>query len=150
MRTVNAADTHAALRAWAAGMYSTVAGVELLIRAFDGRLAHSGLPWIKVEADGWAWVDARAAMQEGGALSGGEQRVLRIAASLLHTGIAVSLSDVLPGLDREVLSLVLAAVAHAGGSHEHSELVTTERDLDGQPRQARLVQLGSLYPWPKP
>jgi len=53
-----------------------------------------------------------------GALSGGETRLLRIAASLLG-GPPVDLSRNLAGLDREHLQLVLDAIAHAGGSHEH-------------------------------
>lgn len=52
-------------------------------------------------------------------LSGGETRLLRIAASLLG-GPPVDLSSNLAGLDREHLQRVLVAIAHAGGGHEHT------------------------------
>lgn len=54
-----------------------------------------------------------------GALSGGGTRLLRIAASLLG-GPPVDLSRNLAGLDREHLQLVLAAIARANGSNEHT------------------------------
>ena len=50
-----------------------------------------------------------------GALSGGETRLLRIAASLLD-GPPVDLNGSLAGLDRQHCQLVLAAIAHASGA----------------------------------
>lgn len=67
---------------------------------------------------------------------------MMLAASLADVGVGVVLGDVLPGLDRKNLDLVLAAVAHAGGSHEHSDFIT---NADGTGSFARLP---SLYPWP--
>lgn len=132
------------LRAWARGLYPTEAGVELLVRAFDGQLARRGLSWV-VEQDERAYVDADAlaASVESGAWSGGERRVLTIVASLLDDERTVSLNDVLPGLDRPHLELVLAAVAHAAGSHEQNGLTY---DDDGRP--AAFPKLASAYPWP--
>ena len=56
------------------------------------------------------------------------------------------------GLDRGNAALVLAAISHAAGTHEHREYVPTVLD-DG----TRLVDLtsprlglGPLYPWPEP
>ena len=92
---------------------------------------------------GRAYVDTEVLLYESGAWSGGEQRVVRIAASLLG-GPAVDLSEDVPGLDRENLALVLAALAHANGSHEHSGVETAP---DGRP--LRFVRLTSLYPWPE-
>ncbi|MGV0111748.1 hypothetical protein [Arthrobacter sp. CP30] len=63
-------------------------------------------------------------------LSGDERRFMLLVASLGDGGALVDLGDVIPGLDRDVLSLVLAAVAHAGGSHEQSRFESTE---DGTP-----------------
>lgn len=40
-------EVHEALRRWAKGLYSLEAGVELLIRACDGRFANSGQPWVQ-------------------------------------------------------------------------------------------------------
>lgn len=82
----------------------------------------------------------------GDAISGGERRLLMLAVSLADVGggVEVKLGDILPGLDREVLELVLAAVAHAAGSHEHSGILT---NADGS---QSLDRLASLYPWPDP
>ena len=48
------------------------------------------------------------------AVSGGEWRILKIAASLA-AGTAVSLRDTLPGLDDRNLGLVLTAIGYAAG-----------------------------------
>ena len=53
----------------------------------------------------------------------------------------MKLGDVLTGLDRPTLRLVLAAVAHAGGSHQHSCLVI---DRDGR---ANITKQPSLFIW---
>lgn len=50
---------------------------------------------------------------EGGA-SGGEKRIIRIAASLA-AGHPVSLRDVIPGLDQRNLELVTIAIRRAAG-----------------------------------
>ena len=66
------------------------------------------------------WIDFSAIPAQIGALSGGEQRLLRIAAVHRRPATPPSTSaDCLAGLDRAHLQLVLAAVAHAAGSHEH-------------------------------
>lgn len=102
----------AALRRWAQGSLPAEAAVELLIRAWGGRLLNGS--WVRVEP-GWAWIDADRA--DGGYLSGGERRLLDIALSLAARDRAVSLNEVLPGLDHTALRLVLAATAHAAGAH---------------------------------
>ena len=131
------------LRAWAKGAYTTEAGTELLIRAFGGRFAAPGQPWVREdELSGKPWIDFEAIPDETGALSGGERRFLMVAASLAED-VPVALGEVLPGLDREAVELVLAAVAHCAGSHEHSGI--THHD-DGT---ATVHRLPSLYEWPK-
>lgn len=67
-------------------------------------------------------------------LSGGEQRFLRIVRSLAG-GAPVNLNDDIPGLDRDIVQLVLAAIAHAAGERAQ-QIVGFER-------------LGTLYPWPE-
>jgi hypothetical protein len=68
-----------------------------------------------------------------GGYSGGEQRLLMIAASLgadQEVPVTISLEDELPGLDREYAQLVLAAIAHAAGFHHpgaRSSSSTTSR-----------------------
>lgn len=145
-------ETAAALRTWAKGIYPQEAGVELLVRAFDGRFAGPGYPWVqKGEDPGWWWVNVEQMTEDDfGGVSGGEARLLRIAASLLG-GPPVNLYETIAGLDREHVQLVLAAIAHACGSHQHSgDLVP---DPDGRYRGAdgvrmSFAKLGSLYPWP--
>ena len=134
-------EVHEALRRWAKGLYPLEAGVELLIRAFDGRFANPSQPWVQEGDDaGWWWIDAEQMTEDNyGALSGGETRLLRIAASLLD-GPPVDLSRNLSGLDREHLQLVLDAIAHAGGSHERGGWPTQERTSqinDNEPMQVR-------------
>ena len=136
---------HAGLRAWAKGMYPLDASVELLIGYAGGRFATPGHPWIQpADQPGRWWLDpSRINDDTIGALSGGEQRVLRIVASLA-AGEPVDLSRNLPGLDRPAIELVLAAVAHAAGSHEHADI-----RIDHERGVAVLHgQLPSLHPWP--
>ena len=129
-----------ALRAWAAGSYLDMAAVELLARVFGGRFAVNGHPWIVHDGMDRAWLDA-AALRAACALSGGERRVLALVAALVD-GQPVDIVDVVTGLDREHLDLVLAALAHAGGSHEHTVM---ELEPDGV---GHLSYPGPLHPWP--
>lgn len=139
MHEVN--DTAGALRDWAKGMYGTEAAVEVLIRALGGRLLAG--PWIAAnDAGDGLWFDT-SQIEQAGYLSGGEYRVLLVAASLADASVTVSLSHVLGGLDRETLDVLLAGMAHAGGSHEHSNFVTT---AGGGAYLAGIHP--SLHPWP--
>ena len=129
------------LRRWARGMYTTEAATELLIRAHNGIFASIEQPWIK-PSDRAYWIDFPAITEYLGGLSGGEQRLLRIAASIgSDEATPVRLGDVLSGLDRPTLRLVLAAVAHAGGSHQHSSLVI------GRDGRATITKEPSLFIW---
>jgi hypothetical protein len=139
-------DVVAGLRAWARGVYATEAAVELLVRFQDGRFAHPGHPWIMPDpGEGWYWLEPdHLTGPTVACLSGGERRLLAIVASLTG-GAPVDLGDALAGLDRDTVTLVLASVAHASGSHEHSDIVV---DADRGVGFAR-GRLPSLYPWPK-
>jgi hypothetical protein len=136
------------LRAWAKGSYSLEAAVELLIRSFGGRFAQPGWPWVRTD-DGYPWIDFQEIPRAFGPLSSGERQLLLIAASLAD-GVMVDLGDAVGDLDRRHLGLVLAALSHAGGTHEQTE-VLPERMEDGReiitPWGARL-DLGPLHPWP--
>lgn len=143
----------AALRASAKGIYALEAGSELLIRAFNGRFTTDGWPWIQADYDdppGWVSIDWDAIEPNIGALSSGEQRMLRLAAAIAGSA-RIDLSDALTSLDRPNLTLVLAAMAHASGSHEQSEYVPTEL-ADGRllvtPDSPR-VDPGPLVAWPE-
>lgn len=134
------AEIAAGLREWAKGIYALEAAVELLVRFNHGRLL-SGM-WIERTASR-CWFAADMVPNESG-LSGGERRVLMLAASLVKPDtVRVDLGDVASGVDRDALDLVLAATAHAGGSHEHSRPVF---GLDGTYGGSR--RLSSLHPWP--
>jgi hypothetical protein len=68
--------------------------------------------------------------------------VLRAAASIAD-GHPVDLGDLAAGLDRRALTLLLAAIAHAAGSHEHRDLIYGS---DGVPRPGD--RLPPLIAWP--
>lgn len=111
------------LRRWSRGAYAEEAAVELLIRSFGGRFASTRYPWVRAcDRPGWFWLHGEPLIHDTGALSGGERRLLTVAGALV-SGVAVSdLADLLAGLDRTNLQLVLAAFAHAGGSHEQADV----------------------------
>jgi hypothetical protein len=116
----------AALRAAAAGLHPDEAGTGLIIS--HGAFLHRDdfTRHVQTEpsiSDGtpMAWIDWDAVITalDGGHLpaSGGEQRILRIAASLA-AGHPVSLRDAVPGLDQRNLHLVTTAIRHAAGQHQ--------------------------------
>ena len=131
----------ARLRDWARGSLPMMAGVELILRAFDGRFARPSRPWIVTEPDGRVWVDADAPSDGVGAMSGGERRVLAMVTALLG-GTPVDVVDIITGLDRANLHLVLAALAHAAGSHEYADVVVGPDGL------GHLTRPGPVVAWP--
>lgn len=137
---------HNDLRAWANGMHTTEAAVELLIRGFNGRFAAAGNPWIVNNENGGYWVDFQSLPEHTGVLSSGERAYLHIAASIGlggNDGPTVNLSDAIASLGRDQLDLVLAGLAHANGSHAHSDIA-----VDHITGTAAVITLDSLYPWP--
>ncbi|WP_420124020.1 hypothetical protein [Nakamurella sp.] len=114
-------EHHAQLRAWAEGLYGLEAATELLIRGFNGRFADPGCPWVHPTASGH-WIDFDSIPSLTGALSGGERRFLQITAALDDGVTTVNLGRCLAGLDRQHVHLVLAAVAHTAGTHQHQQL----------------------------
>lgn len=133
-------DVHRALRAWARGGYSDEAAVELIIRAFDGRFARPGWPWIKPLSRGGYWLDGEAITENAGALSGGEQRLLAVVASLASYQPPDRGIGQVMNCDRDNQELILAALSHAGGSQEHRDFVRDESEA---------VALGPLHAWPR-
>lgn len=126
-------NLHEALRAWAKGIYPLEAGTELLIRSgWAKRLYGSG--WIETDEgiSGEALAHPRVGqfLTSAGYLSGGERRQLTVIASFLGQPTAIgawseqtegfgSLYETLPGADMDFVRLVMAAVGHANGMHEH-------------------------------
>ncbi|OYO00739.1 hypothetical protein CGZ95_08945 [Enemella evansiae] len=108
-----------ALRAWATGLRPAESAVELVVTALGGRLADG--PWVRTDS-GRVWFDPDVAVADAGALSGGERRVLAVAASLVSDAHPVDLGDAITGLDPDAARLVLAALAHAAGLNDGLEL----------------------------
>ena len=116
----------AALRAAAEGIRPDEAAAGLIIS--HGTFLHRDDFTRHVEtaaciSDGtpMAWIDwdAVIAALDGGRLpaSGGEKRIVRIAASLA-AGHPVSLRDAIPGIDQHSLNLVTIAIRHAAGQRQ--------------------------------
>jgi hypothetical protein len=114
---------------WAKGLFSTEAAVELLI-GNGSWLYREDFLEIAVEfgpgtADGGVmaavdWEAAVAALEAGRLpCSGGEGRILRLAASIAG-GVAVDLGSALSGLDERNIAEVARAVLHAAGHRDLS------------------------------
>jgi hypothetical protein len=110
----------AALRAHAAGIYPDEAGTELLIshggflRRHDfAAFVHAGTS-ISDGITPMAWIDWDAAITAQLPISGGERRILQLAASIAG-GTPASLRESIPGLDNRNLKLVITAIRHAAG-----------------------------------
>lgn len=130
------------LRRWAKGSYPLEAATELLLRGFEGRLADTSRPWIVADQIGGYGVDFETLPEQITHLPDAEQRYLLVASSL-GEGEPVRLSEVLPGMDRRSIVLVLAAVAHAAGMHADTDFRT---DQDGQ---MHVGADASLFQWPE-
>ena len=122
----------AALRACARGLYPLEAGVDLLIsnaswldrEDFQDQFIHTAISL----TDGvttMAEIDWQAAISALDArhlpCSGGEERMLRLAASLAG-GTPVSLRDTLTGIDHRNIELVITAVLHAWGQRPEPQI----------------------------
>ena len=116
---------HAALRASASGIFPLEAGTELLIGQdtwlLRGDFTDSFVRVSVSITDGITemaaidWPAAITALDAGNLpCSGGERRMLRLAASIA-SGIPVSLRDTLTGIDNRNVQLVITAVLHASG-----------------------------------
>jgi hypothetical protein len=122
----------AALRACARGLYPLEAGVGLLIshacwlhrEDFQDQFIHAGIS-ITDGTTTMAEVDWHAAITALNArhlpCSGGEERILRLAASLA-AGIPVNLRDTLTGIDHRNIQLVITAILHAWGQRPEPEI----------------------------
>jgi hypothetical protein len=116
------------LRACARGIYPDEAAVELLIshavflhRAdFTSRFITSAARSDGTSLAAVDWPAAIAALDDGLPCSGGEQQMLRLAASLAG-GIPVNLRDALTSIDGHGTGLVVRAVLHAAGHRDSPE-----------------------------
>ncbi|MDA8438638.1 MAG: hypothetical protein M0Z51_07235 [Propionibacterium sp.] len=159
-------EVNAGLRAGAHGSYQDEAAVELLIRHntwlrrqdfldqfVSGDLAGIGrayVNWVRAVRQTVEWV-----------MSPAERSVLVIAASLAgHPNpeapqsaqwTPIPLAWTLANLDRRDIALILAAISHATGSHDHVEHLAANLPNGGtaitttSPR----ITLGPLFDWPQ-
>lgn len=145
-------DLENALLRAAVGDYAEEAAVLLLVNCgWPPRLQDADLITLVPDLDGeglWAqvdWTDLVSALSAAILVGrSGEEWALRAAASIAD-GSAIDLGELAAGLDRRALTLVLAALAHAAGSHDQRDLTY---GLDGVPRAG-----GTLPPvvaWPSP
>ncbi len=90
----------------------TAAAVELVVAAFDGRLADPGWPWVR-ESDmfGVFWLDPDPMADFDG--EAGELRLLPVVEALLGGRRVLDLVQLLTGLDRSTVELVMQAFAAA-------------------------------------
>jgi hypothetical protein len=145
------ADLETALVRGAVGDYADEAAVLLLINFGHWlvQLQSAGLITLVPDLEGeglWAqisWPDLEPALATGLIVgSSGEVRVLRAAASIAD-GVLVNLGDLAGSLNRRAPALLLAAIAHAAGSHDHRQLTFGP---DGVPRPGGV--LPALVAWP--
>jgi hypothetical protein len=108
-----------ALHACAAGIYAAEAGVNLLIA--NGTFIHRYDFTSRFIEHGTSSGTPVAAIDWGAAVnagelpcSGGERRILQLAASLAD-GVPVSLRDTVTGLDHDNTARLLGAIRHATG-----------------------------------
>jgi hypothetical protein len=117
----------AALRACAAGLLPLEADTELLIA--NGTFLHRDDFTSRFIEHGTSggnrmaaidWEAATAVLASGGLpCSGGERRILQLAASIAY-GIPVSLRDTVTGLDNDNADRLLTAIRHATGKRPGS------------------------------
>lgn len=143
---------NALLRA-ALGDYSDEAAILLLITSghWLPQLQHAGLITLDGDVEGeglWAhinWPDLEGAVRIGTIIGRSSDQQVLLAAASIADGHPVDLGDLAAGLDRHALTLVLAAIAHAAGSHEPR---STTHAPDGVPPPGE--RLPPLIPWPQP
>ncbi|GAA4757464.1 hypothetical protein GCM10023328_46660 [Modestobacter marinus] len=122
-------DVENALLRAAVGDYALEAAVLLLANGghWLPLLQAAGLIDLEPDPAGgetWAqvrWDDARSALQAGTVAGDDGQELLLRAAGSLADGQPVDLGDLTGDLDQASLQLLLAALAHAAGSHDQED-----------------------------
>ena len=145
------AAVECALVRGAVGDYADEAAVLLLLNFghWLPQLQSAGLISLVADVDGegpWAqidWPDIDRALHAGAIHGSSEALSVLWAAASIADGRPVDLGEVAAALDRRGLALVLAAVAHAAGSHDQSGAVP---GVDGIPGPGR--RLPPLFGWP--
>lgn len=124
MRPAN--EIHEALRAYARDCPVTRAGVEILIRAFEGKYATE--MYVRVSRSGEqtiAWVEPSVLVRRTRIAPSGEQLTIDLVEALLGHS-EVNIAAVMEGVDDETRDIILAALAFIGGDEGpliHDELL---------------------------
>jgi hypothetical protein len=117
---MTASSLPAALRAAAEGLYALEAATGLII-AHGSWLARDDFTRFIYHGAGTAAIDWEAAVAtlDAGELpsSGGEKRMLRLAASLADQA-PVSLGEAITGIDERNVGLLIRAIRDASGQHQ--------------------------------
>lgn len=112
---ITAEELHELLRHRAKGGWAAEAATELLIRT---NRAYPQAPWIAHQHHDDAptewWIDWDAVPDNIGYMSGGEQRMMKLAASI-GGDCLIDIGEVIGGLDTQNTALALAAIARAAG-----------------------------------
>lgn len=131
----------AGLREWPAVTYGTdaaftSAAVELVIAAFDGRLADPGWPWVRESSMlGVFWLDPDSMADFDGV--GGELRLLPVVEALLGGRRVPDLVRLLSGLDRSTVDLILEAFADAGAGQRELAVYAFGGDAEAAASEIR-------------
>lgn len=115
------------LAAWATGLYPLEAAVGLLtahrmwLRRPDFIAAAVIIETGPADSERYAALDfdAAASFAIEASCASSERRILLIACSLADSSVAGTLTELCTGLDHRNTALVLDAIAHANGWHEH-------------------------------
>ena len=123
------------LREWAAGYRPDEAALALLRHGCDGFWTTAGpdgtdhLEATVAPSAAVRWEDVPRFLARGVPASTGEVNLLRAAASLMGAQVG-SLREITTGMDADTLALILDAVAHRAGWHEHAITRTVTGHLD--------------------
>lgn len=103
---------HHRLTVQASGLYTTEAAAHILTRAVGGALPNKLAAAIEDDpTDGYAYIDWHTATELAPRFSGGERRLITLAASLASTH-EINAGDTFTGLDDSNANIVLDAIAH--------------------------------------
>lgn len=134
----------AALRAGAAGVYTTEAAAELIIahgtwlgREDFQQFIHHGRGTAAID-----WEAAATAMGAGGLpSSSGEKRMLQLAASLAGRSLVI-LGDAVTSIDDRSAGFLVKAVLHASGRRQFPASASSSGACSSRPSAGRLFASG--------
>lgn len=130
------------LRAGTRGSSTHEAATELMIRAFNGQLIATTRPWMRCDPYRSWYIAYSTIPHHVTGLPREQARVLAVAASLA-AGAPISLGETLPGLERELVGLILAAIAHAADTQADDDIYFNHNN------ELTFGKMPPLHPWPR-